>query len=66
MEEFSPQSDSQKLQDMRRIFEKHMEIWWDDMRERMERMKDDFPDVDFKKLASDYNEKNKIKFNFTP
>jgi hypothetical protein len=36
------------------------------MRERMERMKDDFPDVDFKKLASDYNEKNKIKFNFTP
>lgn len=66
MEEFSPQSDSQKLQDMRRIFEKHMEIWWEDMRERMERMKDDFPDVDFKKLASDYNEKNKIKFNFTP
>jgi len=66
MEEFSPQSNSQKLQDMRRIFEKHMEIWWEDMRERMERMKDDFPDVDFKKLASDYNEKNKIKFNFTP
>lgn len=66
MEEFSPQSDSQKLQDMRKIFEKHMEIWWEDMRERMERMKDDFPDVDFKKLASDYNEKNKIKFNFTP
>lgn len=65
MEEFSPQSDSQKLQDMRRIFEKHMEIWWEDMRERMERMKDDFPDVDFKKLASEYNEKNKIKFNFT-
>jgi hypothetical protein len=64
---FSPQSDKIKQLEVRKIFERHMQIWWPDMRERMERLVQDFPDVDFKRLRQELSEKNSLlhKMTFT-
>lgn len=62
---FSPQTDKIKQLEVRKIFERHMQIWWPDMRERMERLVQDFPDVDFKKLREELSEKNSLQHKMT-
>lgn len=65
--DYEPPNDMTQRLDMKKIFEKHMLIWWADMRERMERLKQDFPDVDFKQLREELSEKNSLlhKMTFT-
>ena len=63
---FTPINETQKQRRLMSIFERHMKQQ-DGKKERMERLIQDFPDVDFKKLREELSEKNSLlhKMTFT-
>ena len=65
--DFEPQSEAIIKSQIKEIFKKHMELDWDDMRERMLKLKGDFPDVDFKKLHKERSDEKSLlnKLNFS-
>jgi hypothetical protein len=66
LKNFTPISESQKQTRLNEIFIRHMKKWWDDMKERMNELKQDFPDVDFKPMLYEYQKSksllNNLKF----
>lgn len=66
LKNFTPINETQKQRRLMAIFERHMKQQ-DGKKERMERLIQDFPDVDFKKLREELSEKNSLlhKMTFT-
>ena len=66
LKNFTPINETQKKRRLMSIFERHMKQQ-DGKKERMERLIQDFPDVDFKKLREELSEKNSLlhKMTFT-
>jgi hypothetical protein len=64
LKNFTPINETQKQRRLMAIFEWHMKQQ-EGKKERMERLIQDFPDVDFKKLREELSEKNSLQHKMT-
>ena len=56
MEDFAPQWERMKKLELKKIFERHITMWWD-MKSRMEEIIKDFPDVNFNEFLDEISKK---------
>ena len=56
MEDFAPQWERMKELELKKIFERHMTMWWD-MKSRMEDLIKDFPNVNFNEFLDEISRK---------